>query len=86
MTSDSHRLSILTASEVDDLFGLPRFTEDDRRLYFDLSAAERETVNAHTPSVAAHLIVQLGYFKAGTVPEVSFCSQLLIWMSGSRLT
>jgi hypothetical protein len=31
------RLSILTAQEVDDLYGLPRFTEDDRRLYFDLS-------------------------------------------------
>jgi hypothetical protein len=38
------RLSILTAQEVDDLFGLPRFTEDDRRLHFDLSPAERDLV------------------------------------------
>jgi hypothetical protein len=30
------RLSILTAQEVGDLYGLPRFTEDDRRLHFDL--------------------------------------------------
>ena len=39
------RLSILTVQEVDDLYGLPRFTEDDRRLYFDLSPAERELVD-----------------------------------------
>jgi hypothetical protein len=37
MASDSRRLSILTAQEIDNLYGLPRFTEDDRRLYFDLS-------------------------------------------------
>jgi hypothetical protein len=44
MASDSRRLSILTAQEIDDLYGLPRFTEDDRRLYFDLSPMERELV------------------------------------------
>ena len=43
---DSRRLSILTASEVDDLYGLPRFTEDDRQLYFELSRAERETISS----------------------------------------
>jgi hypothetical protein len=32
MTTDSRRLSILTAQEIDDLYGLPRFTEDNRRL------------------------------------------------------
>jgi hypothetical protein len=39
------RLSILTAHEVDDLYGLPCFTEDDRSLYFDLGTAERELVD-----------------------------------------
>ena len=34
------RLSILTAQEVDELYRLPRFTEADRGLYFDLSTAE----------------------------------------------
>jgi hypothetical protein len=33
MAFDSRRLSILTAHEIDDLYGLPRFMEDDRRLY-----------------------------------------------------
>ena len=65
MVSSSRRLSILTAQEIDDLYGLPRFSEDDRRLYFDLSPAERDLVDrVHTPSVAVHLILQLGYFKA----------------------
>jgi len=65
MATDSRRLSILTAQEIDDLYGLPRFTEDDRRLYFDLSPAERDLVDSvYTTSVAVHLILQLGYFKA----------------------
>jgi uncharacterized protein DUF4158 len=59
------RLSILTAQEVDELYRLPRFTESDRGLYFDLSTAERKLVDdVVTLSVAAHLVLQLGYFKA----------------------
>ena len=59
------RLSILTLQEVDDLYGLPCFTEDDRRFYFDLSPAERELVDSvFTISVSVHLVLQLGYFKA----------------------
>ena len=65
MAPESHRLSILTAQEVDDLYGLPHFTEEDRRLYFALSPAEHDLVDSvHTISVAMHLILQLGYFKA----------------------
>jgi TnpA family transposase len=59
------RLSILTAQEVADLYGLPCFTEDDRRLYFDLSPVELDLVHGvYTISVAVHLVLQLGYFKA----------------------
>jgi len=65
MATDSRRLSILTTREIDDQYGLPRFTEDDRLLYFDLSPAEREAVDGvHTTSAAVHLVLQLGYFKA----------------------
>ncbi len=65
MPADLRRLSILTAQEIDDLYGLPRFTGDDRCLYFDLSASEHESVNTvHTTSAAVHLVLQLGYFKA----------------------
>lgn len=44
MAADSRRLSILSHQEVDILYARPRFTEDDRRLYFDLGPAERELV------------------------------------------
>lgn len=65
MNIDPRRLSILSAREVDELYGLPRFTEVERRLYFDLSAAEREAVaEVGTVSVAVYLTLQLGYFKA----------------------
>jgi TnpA family transposase len=63
--ASSRRLSILTQREIDDLYGLPRFTEEDRQLYFDLSAAEQARVGAmHTASAKAHFILQFGYFKA----------------------
>jgi hypothetical protein len=49
------RLSILTAQEVDELYRLPRFTEADRGLYFDLSTAELKLVDdVVTLSVAVH--------------------------------
>lgn len=64
MPSDSHRLTILSAEEIEDLFGFPRFTDEDRHLYFGLSKPERTAVNAYTVSVSAHLILQFGYFKA----------------------
>ncbi len=65
MASESRRLSILTAQEIHDLYDLPRFTEEDRHFYFDLGPAERELVDGvFTISVAVHLVLQLGYFKA----------------------
>jgi len=62
--SDSHRLNILSLDEVEELYGLPRFADDDRRLYFGLSPPERAAVEARTPSVALYLALELGYFKA----------------------
>jgi hypothetical protein len=65
MASESHRLSILSDQEIEDLYGLPKFTDDDRLLYFDLSPAEKVAAGAiKTASVAAFLMVELGYFKA----------------------
>jgi len=43
---------------------LPRFTDEDRLAYFDLSEAERRMIDSRTTPVAVHLILQLGYFKA----------------------
>jgi len=63
--ASSRRLSILTQREIDDLYGLPRFTAEDRQFYFELSAEEEARVRAmHTDSAKTHFILQLGYFKA----------------------
>ena len=62
--TSSHRLNILTPEEIEDLYGLPQFTDDDRNLYFDLSPPERSAVDARTTSVGVYLALELGYFKA----------------------
>ncbi len=62
MTKESRRLSILSTQEINEIFERPNFTDDERRLYFDLSASERALVDAvFTTSVAVNLILQLGY-------------------------
>ncbi len=61
----SGRLAILTAQEIEALYGVPRFTEEERQLYFDVSPQEQAAVAAVRTTVAAvHLTLQLGYFKA----------------------
>ena len=73
----SRRLSILTRREIDDLYGLPRFTEEDQQLYFDLSAAEEARVRAmHTDSAKVHFVLQLGYFKAKRQFFVYACNEV----------
>lgn len=65
MSSDTRRLNILSIEEVEDLYDLPKFNDDDRKLYFDFSILELDTIKRiHTAAVAIHLALQLGYFKA----------------------
>ena len=55
---DTRRLSILSAKEVDNMYSLPRFIDDDRQVYFELSPAENEVVeDIRTFSVGAYLIL-----------------------------
>src|SRR5664279_4516209 len=62
--SESRRLDILSAREITDLYGLPSFTDEERRLYFDLSESERAAVDALLPATALHFVLYIGYFKA----------------------
>jgi TnpA family transposase len=62
--TDSHRLAILSAQEIEELYGLPKFNDDQRHLYFDLSAPEQAAVEDRRFVVGAYLILELGYFKA----------------------
>ena len=60
----SHRLEILTSSEIEDLYGPPRFSSGDRCLYFELTPVEQKAAAASRPVIAPYFVLQLGYFKA----------------------
>lgn len=65
MSTETRRLTILSAEEIAALYELPKFNDDDRQLYFDFSAAERDAVErVHTSSAAVHLALQMALFKA----------------------
>ncbi len=63
-TSHFGRLHILTAEEIQNMFYLPNFTDEERLPHFSLTEAEFEILN-QTRSFASKLnfILQLGYFK-----------------------
>jgi Domain of unknown function (DUF4158) len=59
------RLKILTADEIDALYGRPTFTPDERMDYFALSQPEQEALQEfRTVKAQVLFILQLGYFKA----------------------
>ena len=59
------RLNILTKDEIQNIFYLPNFSDEERLLYFSLTNTEFEIV-AQSRSFGSKLnfILQLGYFKA----------------------
>ncbi len=64
-TDRPKRLSILDDHEIDDLYGRPRFTPDERQRAFTLTATEQAAFRRFRslPSQVS-FILQLGYFKA----------------------
>lgn len=59
------RLTILSKREIDDLYGLPCFNEDEQAFYFALDAEEKKEMEAlKSIESRLHFILQLGYFKA----------------------
>ena len=59
------RLRILSDSEIDALYGRPRFTQEERGEYFSLSLAEKSALEQlRFVSAKIYFILQLGYFKA----------------------
>ncbi len=59
------RLHILSLKEYEEIYGLPKFTNNDRLNYFDLNYFELEKLNQIKSNEAKVLyIIQLGYFKA----------------------
>jgi TnpA family transposase len=59
------RLTILGADEIEALYGLPRFTPDERREYFALSPTDLAALTPlHSLKSRLYGILQLGYFRA----------------------
>jgi Domain of unknown function (DUF4158) len=59
------RLTILTAKEIQTLYGLPQFTEEEREVYFTLDPLEKQQLDQlRNITAAVYFILQLGYFKA----------------------
>jgi len=64
-TQPTRRLTILKDDEIESLFGLPNFTDDERLIHFALSPVETEAISAaRTITAAVYLTLQMGYFKA----------------------
>ena len=59
------RLRILSQTEIETLYGRPRFTQDEQIEYFTLSPAEKELLRGlRAEHTQCYFILQLGYFKA----------------------
>ncbi|ABM20967.1 MULTISPECIES: Tn3 family transposase [Gammaproteobacteria] len=62
--SRTKRLSILTAAEIEDLYGVPSFNESYQRFYFTLNDKERaELTRIRQRKYRCIAIALLGYFK-----------------------
>ncbi len=65
LASNAKRLQILGNDEIDELYGLPRFTAEEQRKYFELSPLEQAAIEQlHSLKSRIYSILQLGYFKA----------------------
>jgi hypothetical protein len=65
MEPRERRLRILGEEEIDALYGLPRFSDDERPEYFSLSPTEKAALDQlHSIKSRIYFILQLGYFKS----------------------
>lgn len=59
------RLTILEVEEIESVYGLPVFDEEERAFYFSLAPPERAALSQlHGMKSTIYFILQLGYFKA----------------------
>jgi exonuclease VII large subunit len=62
---EQKRLRILGDDEIEAIYGIPRFTPDERIQYFSLSQREKELlVELRSVKSQTYFVLQLGYFKA----------------------
>ena len=59
------KIKLLSENEIRDLYSLPKFNADERRLYFSLNESELKSLKQiRTVKAKLYFILQLGYFKA----------------------
>ena len=64
-SNSSHALKLLKPKEIEEIYGLPVFNDNDRYHIFSLTDQEQNALgNFHTLSSKWLFILQLGYFKA----------------------
>ena len=64
-TSHRGRLHILTTEEIQNIFRLPNFNDEERLLHFSLTQTESEILDQTRSFVSKlNFILQLGYFKS----------------------
>jgi hypothetical protein len=62
--SEEKRLKILGEDEIEDIYGRPRFTQEERYNYFSLSQPEIELLQIlRSVKSKIYFVLQLGYFK-----------------------
>jgi len=64
VTNFTERITILSANEVEDIYGLPKLFTEERELYFAMNADELKIADSHRTLVTKLIfMLQLGYFK-----------------------
>lgn len=59
------RISLLSETEINDLYARPDFNHHERMLYFSINELERNVLNHYSNvRTRVYFILQLGYFKA----------------------
>lgn len=65
MEPRERRLRILGEDEINTLYGLPRFSDEERLEYFSLSPTEKKALDQlHSMKSRLSFTLQLGYFKS----------------------
>lgn len=63
--SAGKRITILSKDEVEYLYGIPKLTDSDRMVLFDLEETDHHAIrNLPNDAVKIDYIIQLGYFRA----------------------
>ncbi len=65
MHDSGKRLTILTVKEIQGLYGLPQFTDEEQATYFALDPLVKQQLDQlRNITTSVYFILQLGYFKA----------------------